>query len=268
MSRIARKSIVSKFIHIVVKGIKSEFIFYKKEYKEKYIFLLNKCIRELEGIDLIAYCVMDNHVHLLVYIEEISKTETLMRKINTAYAIFYNLKEDRTGYVFFNRYHSEMIENIMHLLSCIRYIHENPVKAGIVEKGYLYQYSSCKAFINGENGETLISGKSGDDILCSIFGKNFKYTNYDIDESKEYHFIDEDQELKKIEKQSIEIIIEEFCNKFNTSINEIRKSNSLIIKFKNYLKEKYKITNKSICAILGIGKNRISTIEKKMKTSN
>lgn len=259
MSRIARKNIVSKFVHIVAKGIKSEFIFYKQEYKEKYIFLLKKCIKELEGIDLIAYCVMDNHVHLLIHIEEINKAETLMRKINTAYAIFYNLQEERSGYVFFNRYHSEIIENGIHLLSCIKYIHENPVKAGIVERGCFYQYSSCKAFIEEERSN---------DILCSIFGNNFKYESNEIDERIEYHFIDEDERLEKIERQSVEIIIKEFCNKYNTSITEIRKSNSLIIEFKNYLKVKYKISNKNICAMLGIGKNRISIIEKKVKKIN
>ena len=256
MSRIARKNIVSKFVHIVAKGIKSEFIFYKQEYKEKYIFLLNKCIKELEGIDLIAYCVMDNHAHLLVHIEEINKAESLMRKINTAYAIFYNLQEERSGYVFFNRYHSEIIENGIHLLSCIKYIHENPVKAGIVERAHFYQYSSCKAFIEKEKKN---------DILCSIFGKNFKYESNEIDERIEYHFIDEEKKKKKIERKGIEIIIEEFCNKYNTSIAEIRKSNSLIIEFKSFLMVKYKISNKNICAILGIGKNRISQIEKKLK---
>lgn len=259
MARIARKNVVSKFVHIVAKGIKSEFIFYKQQYKEKYISLLNKCIKGLEGIDLIAYCVMDNHAHLLIHTEKINNVEKLMRKINTAYAIFYNLQEERSGYVFFNRYHSEMIESGIHLLSCIKYIHENPVKAGIVEKDRFYQYSSCKDFLED---------KIRKDILCLVFGENFKYASADVDEKIEYHFIDEDKRLEKIERKSIEIIIEEFCNKYNTSIAEIRKSNSLILEFKKFLNVKYKISNKNICAILGIGKNRISLIEKKIKNKN
>ena len=256
MSRIARKNIVSKFVHIVAKGIKNEFIFYKQEYKEKYTSLLNKSIKELEAIDLIAYCIMDNHAHLLIHAEKINNIEKLMRKINTAYAIFYNLQEERAGYVFLNRYHSEIIENGIHLLSCIKYIHENPVKAGIVEKEQFYQYSSCRAFLED---------KMSNDILCSVFGENFKYASTDVDKKIEYHFIDEDERVEKIERKGIEIIIEEFCNKYNTSIAEIRKSNSLIIEFKSFLMVKYKISNKNICAILGIGKNRISQIEKKLK---
>ena len=103
------------------------------------------------------------------------------------------------------------------------------------------------------------------DILCSVFGENFKYASTDVDKKIEYHFIDEDERVEKIERKGIEIIIEEFCNKYNTSIAEIRKSNSLIIEFKSFLMVKYKISNKNICAILGIGKNRISQIEKKLK---
>ena len=52
---------------------------------------------------------------------------------------------------------------------------------------------------------------------------------------------------------------------YQTSLNEIKKSNYLILKFKEYLNKKYKVSNKNICAILGIGKNRISWIEKKLK---
>lgn len=81
----------------------------------------------------------------------------------------------------------------------------------------------------------------------------------------EYHFIYKDEILEKIKRKSVEILIQKFCNKYNTSITKIRKSNSLILEFKNYLKVKYKISNKNICAILGIGKNRILVIEKKLK---
>lgn len=81
---------------------------------------------------------MNNPAHLLIHTDEINKVETLMGKINTAYAVFYNLQKEKSGYVFFNRYHSEIIENGIHLLSCIKYIHENPVKAEMVERGNFY----------------------------------------------------------------------------------------------------------------------------------
>ena len=132
---------------------------------------------------------MDNHAHILIYSEKINELSNFMKKLNIAYATYYNEKEERTGYVFGSRYYTQVIENEIHLLACIKYIHENPVKAGIVNEPSEYQ----------------------------------------------------------------------------TSLNEIKKSNYLILKFKEYLNKKYKVSNKNICAILGIGKNRISWIEKRLK---
>ena len=91
MSRTAREKIKSNFIHIVTKGIKDEFIFYKKDYKNKYIELITKYSRKIENIKLIAYCVMDNHVHILIYTNNIHDVESFMRKVNTSYASFYNM---------------------------------------------------------------------------------------------------------------------------------------------------------------------------------
>ena len=148
MPRTSRESIKSNFIHIVTKGLAGEFIFYKKEYKDKYISLLNQKLEN--GIQLISYCVMDNHAHILMYMEDIKILEKFMKKLNTAYAIFYNSKEERKGYVFATRYYSQIIKNERHLLQCIHYIHKNPVNAGIVSIPENYKYSSCNAIMNGK----------------------------------------------------------------------------------------------------------------------
>lgn len=242
MPRIARKYINSKFIHIVSKGIKNEFIFYKEKYKQEYKNLLKKYLKEIEEIKLISYCIMDNHVHILIYTENIEKLSDLMKKLNTSYALYYNNQENRAGYVFANRYYTQMIENEVHLNFCTKYIHENPVKAGIVKIPSEYKYSS---YMEIENKKINI------EILDNI-------------DYEKYKFIDV-EENKSITDINLEKIIEEFCVKYKISLNEIKKSNYLIIKFKNYLNEFHRVSNKNICAILGIGKNRITEIEKRLK---
>lgn len=254
MSRTAREKIKSNFIHIVTKGIKDEFIFYKKDYKNKYIELITKYSRKIENIKLIAYCVMDNHVHILIYTNNIHDVESFMRKVNTSYASFYNMSEDRTGYVFANRYHTQIIQNEEHLFLCIDYIHKNPVKAGIVESPYKYAYSSCKQMQDKKRFRTK-------KIIFEKAKLNFEWNN---NSREAYDFIDVNERTKKVARKDIETIIKEFCLKHNTSIQEVRKTNILIIKLKHYLNTEYKISNKNICAILGIGKNRISWIEKRM----
>ncbi len=256
MPRIARKYINAKFMHVVAKGIKSEFIFYKEQYKNEYISLLKKYIKEIEKIRIISYCIMDNHVHILIYAEDINSLSCFMKKLNTAYAIYYNQNEDREGYVFSNRYYTQIIEDQKHLIACIKYIHQNPVKAGIVKEENQYKYSS-----SDKENQGIIDLK----ILENIYGENILKCQYRIDD-EEYEFIEPEKE--RFDTKNIEDKVEEFCEKYKTSLREIKASNYLILKFKEYLNFKYKVSNKNICAILGIGKNRISVIEKNKRSIN
>lgn len=255
MPRIARKYLNSNFIHVVTKGIKDEFIFYKEKYKNEYISLLNKYLNETKEVKVLSYCMMDNHAHILIYSEKINELSNFMKKLNIAYATYYNEKEERTGYVFGSRYYTQVIEDEIHLLACIKYIHENPVKAGIVNEPSEYKYSSYQKIKSGEINLKIIN---------SLFEETMDYLNYkNIDLSNDdFEFIEAENKEKSI---NIETKIKNFCMEYQTSLNEIKKSNYLILKFKEYLNKKYKVSNKNICAILGIGKNRISWIEKRLK---
>lgn len=254
MPRTSRESIKSNFIHIVTKGVTREFIFYKKEYKDKYISLLKQKLEN--GIQLISYCVMDNHAHILMYMEDIKILEKFMKKLNTAYAIFYNAKEEREGYVFATRYYSQIIKNEKHLLQCMHYIHKNPVKAGIVSLPKNYKYSSYNAIMNG---------KMQAEILKSVFEENFYYMYAEADTEENSNFIEEDLQNNIIDKKDVEDMINEFCNKKGTTMKQIKQSNKLIIELKEHLNINHRVSNKNICAILGIGKNRITLIERKLK---
>lgn len=89
------------------------------------------------------------------------------------------------------------------------------------------------------------------------------YTEADTEEN--CNFIDENLQNKITEKKDIEDIINEFCNKKGKTMKQIKQSNKLIIELKEYLNINYKVSNKNICAILGIGKNRITLIERELK---
>lgn len=259
MPRIARKNIQSEFVHIITKGIKSEFIFYKDQYKNEYILLLKKCIKEMIKTDIVSYSIMANHAHILIHTKSIDEISKLMRKINTAYAIYYNKSEEREGFVFANRYYSQDIKDVQHLFACIKYIHDNPVKAGIVKDPSQYKFSSFKEFNEG---------KLDTEVAKLIFGtENYvsKFNNLEVE--GEFNIIDisdEEDKNKITKKANIERLIDNFCEKFEVNLSQIRGSNYLILKFKEYL-EQFKISNKTICGILGIGKNRINYIEKRKR---
>ena len=87
MPRIARKYLIGKVFHLMVQGLNKEYIFKKDDYKEKYRELVKDHIKEY-NIKIIAYCIMNNHAHILIYSEDINKVSKFMQKINTIYAIY------------------------------------------------------------------------------------------------------------------------------------------------------------------------------------
>lgn len=259
LPRIARENIQSNFIHIVTEGIEKEFIFYKDDYKNVYINILRKYINESKNLRLVAYCIMSNHAHILINMQETNELIKAMRKINTAYAIYYNKNEERVGYVFANRYYSQPIKDEKHLFTCIKYIHENPVKAGLAKKPKEYKFSSFNEFY---------SNKLDKKVAKIIFGtENYLKDFYNIKVDENIDIIDISREIDKLNenKQKIEILISNFCEEYKVNLNQIKLSNQLILKFKEYLNQNSKITNKTICGILGIGKNRIKWIENNKK---
>lgn len=149
MSRLPRMRMSATFFHILVQGINKSFIFNTPKEMEKYLFFISKYKKDY-FINIIAYCIMNNHAHLLVEVKNIEDLSSFMHKINTNYAIYYNKKHDRVGYVFRNRYKSQEICNERYLYNCIAYIHNNPVKAKICKNAEEYKFSSCNEFTKKE----------------------------------------------------------------------------------------------------------------------
>ena len=110
----------------------------------KYLDILSKA-KEKFGFKIYAYCLMTNHIHMLIE-DKKNNLSNFMKQINHEYAMYYNKKYDRLGYVFADRFKSENIENEKYFNTCLRYIHQNPVKALITDKTYEYKFSSIHAY--------------------------------------------------------------------------------------------------------------------------
>ena len=93
MPRIARKDLKSTYFHVITQGIEKKYIFEKEIYKKRYLQLLYKESEEFK-VKIIAYCIMDNHVHLLINVHEINTMYTFIHKLNFMYAKYKNLKEN------------------------------------------------------------------------------------------------------------------------------------------------------------------------------
>lgn len=147
MPRTSRAVSRSGFYHIVARGIGRQIIF-EDEKDDLYFLGLLKRYQNEEKFDVIAYCLMENHFHLLLKTD--SAPGRVMKKLATAYAFYFNSKYERTGHLFQDRFKSQPVENDAYLLSAVRYIHNNPAKAGICPADR-YPWSSWNAYAGSDS---------------------------------------------------------------------------------------------------------------------
>lgn len=143
MPRFPRNYIKTSFFHIMTQGINKSYIFSKEDDIKYYISSMYK-LKEEHEVKIISYCIMNNHAHILIETNTLKELSKYMQRLNTKYAKYYNKKYNRVGYVFRDRYKSEGIYSDEHLYNCIKYIYDNPVKAGICKKPEDYAYSNYK----------------------------------------------------------------------------------------------------------------------------
>lgn len=164
MPRHAREKSRTGIYHIMVRGINRQDIFHDVVDYQRYLDTICR-VKAEEDFVVLGYCLMPNHIHLLLKEGE-SDVSDIMKRIGASYAYWYNWKYDRNGHVFQDRFKSESVEDEAYLLTVIRYIHQNPVKAGIVSRPEEYRWSSCQDYFN-EN--YLQTGLTHTELILSIF---------------------------------------------------------------------------------------------------
>lgn len=149
MPRRARRKSESGIYHIMLRGINQQQIFEDEEDGFRFLETLSK-YKEQCGYEIYAYCLMGNHVHILL--KEGKENLTLvLKRIAGSYVYWYNWKYRRSGHLFQDRFKSEPVEDDAYFLTVIRYIHQNPIKAGICKNIDGYKFSSYNEYINKPN---------------------------------------------------------------------------------------------------------------------
>lgn len=128
----------------MLRGVNGQQIFADIEDYEKFLEILTDC-KEISEFKIFAYCLMGNHIHLLLQ-ENKEPIELIMKRIEARFVYWYNIKHQRIGHLFQDRFKSEPVENNDYFLTVIRYIHQHPVKAGICKKPQDYTFSSYNEF--------------------------------------------------------------------------------------------------------------------------
>jgi REP element-mobilizing transposase RayT len=173
MARPLRIEYEGAVYHITARGNeRGEIYFTKKDYK-KFLEYVAEAERKF-GILLHCYVLMSNHYHLILETPKANLSKT-MHYINSSYTTYINIKRKRAGHLFQGRYKAMLVSKDNYMLELSRYIHLNPVRAGIVKKPEEYVFSSYSAFVTGKIDEVVTT----DLIFGLIKGKN-------VDIKKEY----------------------------------------------------------------------------------
>ena len=230
MPRLARKNQGSSFLHIIIQGINKENIFQDSSLKLAYKSLFKRNL-DNTNINIIAYCIMSNHMHILLYSESYKEVSSLMQKTNTAYARFYNKINKRIGYVFRDRYYVQPIMNEKHLYNCLVYIHNNPINAKIVTNPSKYTYSSYNEYIGKKD---LITEES----IILAFGSTKNY----MDTFIQIHKDTEIEDIKDVVEEYIspEKVINSFLIKYNT-LENVKDDETLLSELLILLRRKCRI---------------------------
>ena len=249
MSRIARNKYKASFFHVIVQGINREYIFEEEKYIKEYLRLLKKYEKQFD-ICIIAYCIMNNHAHILLAINNIEEMSKFMQKVNSIYAQYYNYIKKRVGYVYRGRFVSELIIDRRYFIKCINYIHQNPVKALIVERAEEYKYSSYNEYFNNKN----IYKSERINILERVLQTD-NYREILILNNKNINlFCDVDEEINEI----IENKITDYLQIKQKNLEEIFMSETLLKNLIVFLMNNgRKVKKKDIMKKLSISKNKL-----------
>ncbi|MCR4989441.1 MAG: transposase [Lachnospiraceae bacterium] len=135
--------------HIILRSINQHIIFEEDADYQKMLYILSDCKRTFD-IDIYAYCLMDNHIHLLIHSAE-DHLASFFQSLGTRFVRWYNTKYSRSGHLFQDRYYSIPVIQKQQYLSTLAYIHNNPVKSSLCRYPSEYRWSSCNAYYGQKN---------------------------------------------------------------------------------------------------------------------
>ena len=182
MARHKRINLPGCIYHIITRGLERKPIFLDDQDRKEFLIRLEKALEQTDN-QCFAWCLMPNHFHLLIRTGAGGLTR-MMRKILSGYAIYFNHRHKRHGYLFQNRYKSILCQEEVYLLELVRYIHLNPVRAKLVSNlSELEKYPWCGHLVL--TGKRKLSWQQTDEVLYHFHEQRKqalkKYRKYILD---------------------------------------------------------------------------------------
>ena len=259
MPRQQREKSKSGYYHIMLRGNERRNIFKDEEDKLRFIETLYEKKQE-NRFSLHAFCLMDNHAHLAIS-EGVEDVARVMKRITVSYVYYFNQKYKRVGHLFQDRFKSEIVEDDSYILTLARYIHQNPVKAGMVKSVGEYKWSSYTCYLNESNyftkiveTETVLGLFSDDKTTAKR-----RFEEYMHEEAQEV-FFDLVEDVEVIDGKTAKVLFERMLSLGNDPDENTKPqiSDGLIKEFR----KKTNLSIRKIAAITGLNKDKINKILK------
>mgnify|MGYP001336658477 CR=1 FL=1 len=153
MARLRRLVIPGCPHHVIQRGNRRQRVFFSEEDKAFYLTLLGRQAAK-HGIAIWAYCLMDNHTHLVAVPESKDSFTRAIAELHRRYTLVINTREDWKGYLWQGRFISYPMDEA-HAYRTVRYVERNPVRAGLVSRAETYEWSSARAHVRRESHPLL-----------------------------------------------------------------------------------------------------------------
>jgi len=194
--------------HVIVRGNHGQKTFLNASDYQAYLERLGRYRKQL-GVTVDAYCLMPNHVHLLVETGS-QPLSRFMQGLQQSYTQYFNRKHRKVGHLFQGRYKAIVCQTDEYLLSLVRYIHLNPIRAKMVRKLEEYPYSGHRNYAEGRASEILEPGR-----VLDMLGGRAGYRRFVLEGLKDGHR----EEYYQVEDQRF-LGAEEFAQKLKRKVNE------------------------------------------------
>ncbi len=151
MPRQARLILENVCYHIITRGNQKQTVFRDEDDYKTYLKFVSK-YKERYGVRIYGWCLMSNHVHMVIETDSLSKA---MHGINLSYAQYFRYRYKNVGHFWQDRYKSYVIQKDEYLINCISYIEYNPVRAKVTLRPGDYSWSSYRVRVLGEKNNLL-----------------------------------------------------------------------------------------------------------------
>jgi REP element-mobilizing transposase RayT len=186
MARRKIQFVAENFYHIFNRGNRKQRIFFEDENYKYFLHQLHKYF-DPQGIEVISYCLMPNHFHLIIYLTKEVDFSSIMRRFSISYARSLNRWIDSAGHVFQGNFGAQQIHKSEYLTHVCRYVHLNPVLANLVKLPYEWRYSDYSVWVDSALSKELPAVRVREDYFIGASDYKRFVLDYWQDKETENH---------------------------------------------------------------------------------